>query len=835
MKVPSMLKLNKVLPWSTRFSHSLSVILIPFLIMFFLQVPWAQEAERVTPTPLPGNIVPVPTGEALINVFVDGREYFDTSANLDNDAPFLKVSVLKEMFGPSLAPGPFTEIFGVVLSLLEWAGPEDLKAAGINTTWDMSKLSYTISIPSSMATLRELDFSPVYTAPGKQLFKPSFLSSAINLSSSSDIKFSSGTSFSQDLYIDGLIKIWDIALEGGGSFSWTPPQTSIALNKARAVYDIPAIGGRLLAGKVSADGISYQSEPEIWGLSLGSLYQFSRYDRRASPSVTFTLDKPSSVRIMINGLAVRAMKLDQGKYRIFDLPFASGLNTLEIHVTDDTGMEKILKPPEAYIAAEDGILVSGQSEYGFAAGVGYESPDQPFASANFRLGLDYKITMSAFAQGNIRSFLGGLTIMGGTDIGIISAAAASVIAWDGRAIPYSYAANFKYQISIPSKPDFPNISVMTEFVSEGFTPPLPSAVAVEANDAHFSVTGSVGGNIGNVFFYSVSTAWERTFGVPLVDISTSNLNFGYNTGKGVSLSLNTGLTFKSNSQPNLSISITAYIKPKQRPNASMSFTQSADSQNLISYTDQLGGTGGFDAGIQLYNILPGSSERKMVSSSLRKLTGFGDFSLSGGLNYGGSAATVDGSISMDATTALVFADGIFAISRPLYDSFVILVPDESVGSKKVTLTATSSGTATAIKMPSVLPVSSYQQSIARAEFPDADADVVATIPESVLTTKYRSGIVYKVGLQKQHFVTGRLVNQVGKPYAYIVGDVFNPGGIQVESIFTYEDGTFQIYATEPGEYRIEWPRGIGISYIDIPKEAADTIELGDITASGSKE
>jgi len=79
------------------------------------------------------------------------------------------------------------------------------------------------------------------------------------------------------------------------------------------------------------------------------------------------------------------------------------------------------------------------------------------------------------------------------------------------------------------------------------------------------------------------------------------------------------------------------------------------------------------------------------------------------------------------------------------------------------------------------------------------------------------------------------VNQAGRPYTYIEEDVFASGGTRVESIFPYENDNFQIYATEPGECRIEGPQGIGISYIDIPKEAANTIELGDIDANGSKE
>jgi len=82
-----------------------------------------------SPMPLDHNIKPVPEGEALITLYINGVRYGDIECRIDTDNPFLSVPALKESLKDYLSPEQFELVFSVILSRLEWAGFDDLAAA----------------------------------------------------------------------------------------------------------------------------------------------------------------------------------------------------------------------------------------------------------------------------------------------------------------------------------------------------------------------------------------------------------------------------------------------------------------------------------------------------------------------------------------------------------------------------------------------------------------------------------------------------------------------------------------------------------------------------------
>ncbi len=838
MRVPSVRSLNKKLSILHPCYRSLVIGIVAFLLYSGIVTTVSSQSPVKQPiVPFETNISPVPTQDALINISVNGKEFGNVEAKLENEAPFLKKTSLEEMFSTSLTSDHFNRIFRVQFSRLEWIGDADLHAVGLFTSWDLSTLLYRISVPIEFATLQEVDFSPPIKYTGKEYFTKSFLSSVLNLSGNADGSFATGSNtFSGNFDADGLIKVWDLAIEGSASVTLSNSQISISLSKARLLYDVPAAQGRLVAGKVIGEGIAYQSKPELIGVTLGSLYIFSNYDRSSAPSIAFMLEEPSKVRILINGIPVRIMSLDRGKYRIFDLPFSSGLNTVELQIADSTGIETWLRPASQYIAAEGGILVSGQSEFGISAGVGYEEPDEPFVSGFFRHGLDYRVSYSIFGQADTRSVLAGGALIAGLPIGIFTAEASAVYAWDERSIPFSYAANLRYQIAIPSKPNFPNTAITAEYFSSNFFPPNPTDTLPIDSDARARVSVSISGTFNKFFVYSLSSSWNRVFKTPASDLIDINASMGYSTNNGISISLNSHVSIDPREgNTTLTLGVSAVTRIPRKPNASLSFIQYGDGLNTVSYTDKINLFGDTEFTLQGQNLVIGSLDRKRISSNLRKSLDFADITFNGGLNYGGATNSLDGSISLRASTALAYADGTIALSRPLYDSFVIVLPEADAKNQKTTLSTTSSGSVTTRAFPVALSLASYRQALARVDFPEADANLVASIPESLLMPKYRSGIVYRVGIEKHIFVIGRLVDQGLKPYAYIAGDVFDGRNALVESVFTYEDGSFQAFNLEIGAYRIEWPASIGSSSLTIPETAEGNFDLGNIVAERSEE
>lgn len=807
-----------------------------FFFTAILLVNFAAAQESLSFPLLPQNVVPVPSQDAIVNVSVNDTLYGDLEAKLDTAQPFLRKEVLSELLKPTMDPRVFSVIFEQSFSRLQWIGAQDLAAVGISVTWDLGILTYRIIIPTLYITLRQLDFSPNLRQTGKRSLSNAQFSAVLNVSGGVEAFFAPGSITSTEiLNLDGLINLWGIALEGICTLSWNPGAFSLSLDKARAIYDLPIAGGRLMAGIIEGEGISFQTRPELLGLSFGSLYVFSKYDRASSPSIAFSLDANSTIKIMLNGYPVRMMRLTRGKYRIFDLPFSSGLNTLELYITDDTGVDKLLKPSNRYIASETGILVGGQSEYGFSAGVGYDNPEQPYASAFFRYGLDYRLTFSLFTQADLRSALVGGTLIAGTAIGTFSAEAAGIMAWDSRPNPFTYAGTLRYMISIPSQPRFPGFSLTANYVSADFIPPEPVSELADGNEARLRIDTDISGKIGKNFFYGASASWARTFSSPIADSMTFSLNVSYGTDQGFAVGANSLVTINAKGEVIPALSLLAYIVPQTRQNARINVYQTGTGQNSIAVSDSLNLLGGIDVSVQGQNLALGSSDRTRFVASARKQLDIADTTLSGSFNFGGSEGDMDGSVSVKAASAVAFAEGGLAISKPLYDAFVIFIPDKSVRGQKATLTTSSAGAASSTGLPIALPLPSYRETTARIDFPESAANIIADTPETVLYPTYRSGIAYRVGMMKQLVVSGRLVAEDGKPYAYVAGDILDEEGIVRESVFTYEDGTFVAYTISEGTYRISWPAGIGVSSITVPGEAEEFFDLGDIVAKTAEE
>jgi len=117
------------------------------------------------------------------------------------------------------------------------------------------------------------------------------------------------------------------------------------------------------------------------------------------------------------------------------------------------------------------------------------------------------------------------------------------------------------------------------------------------------------------------------------------------------------------------------------------------------------------------------------------------------------------------------------------------------------------------------------------DFPEADADVSATMPQMAISSGYRTGFLYKAGLEKRFYVTGRLVDATGAPLAYKAGDVKKSDGTYLDQTFTDETGFFQIYGLSPGKYIVLWPEDVGVSNLTLSDAPTGTLELGDVIAA----
>lgn len=787
---------------------------------------YAQEAAK-SPG-LEKNIREVPQTPGLVTLTINGEPYGDIEVRIEAADPFVRVDFLKENLGPMMSAQYRFLVFDVILLKLEWAGIEDLAAAGIKGVWDPDSLVYAINVPASYSDRRNIDFNARIVSNVDQVFKRAVISGVINVDGSADFRFEDG-GFAYPLSIeaDGVLNIAGWAIEGDLGFVYSNDILTSYNNTSRIVHDFPGIGGRLSGGRVTGSGISFQARPELYGVSLESEAVFSKYDRQDAPSVAFTVDRPAIVKIYANGILIRTSKMSAGNYRLFDLPLGYGLNVLEVHIDDGSGMVQILKTKQPYLSVETGLLIAGETEYGASAGVGIIETDQPFASFYYRHGLTYDLTASLFGQANMKSAMAGSSFTYGSQIGAISGALALVSAWDGRSELLSGAANLGYRFNFAAKKRVPTFSLFVEYTSLGFLSPQPTDT-VTTPESVIRLSSQVGASLGAQASTGISATWGRTLSGTQSDIVSVSTNFAARLSRSTSANLSISYDFETAEDPDFSATLSLGMYDPQKGNRRSAYSIAEDGTSSVSLNDRLSMLGGTNVGIDLANPIGGLDEQSSVTLGANASSSFGDIEMSSIVRYGGSTGTVSEVLSVDVSTALAFADGVFAFSRRIPDSFVLFSPESSAKGIPLSFSLDGGQALLTESWPRATPLSSYHRVDASMDFPEADADIVATVPRSVIETTYRSGVLYKAGLSRQYMVTGLVLDPSGKALEYIMGEIFDATGRIVGNTFTDEAGVFQVYGLTPGVYTIKWGTEEDTTVFTLKDDADGIIDLGQV-------
>lgn len=813
-------------------SRSIAILLLALVALSAAGAQAALPGQSAMPPVLETNIEPVPETEAPVTLYVNDRLIGDVEVRIDMDNPFLRKAMLRRLLEPYLSPAQMERIFGMTFSLLEWLGPKDLELVGFRTRWDMETLSYYIETPGEYTALREIDFSPEQKVIADRWLKPSPVAGVINFNLGCQLRVTdAGFATPLSLSATGLLNLWSVAVEYGANMNYSNSTMSAAFSGVRAVYDIPAIEGRLFAGMVGTEGTGYQSRPEIYGLTLVSIPYFSRYDKNYAPSVRFTLEKASMVRMKLNGAVIRILKLDKGNYRIYDIPFAYGLNEIELEVEDvaKTDGTLIYRPLTRFVATESGLLVAGKADYAVSVGLGRLPPYEPLASLSVRYGVLSGLTVGLNLQADKRSLLSGLSFIAGTDIGGLSGNAALLTAWDGRTTPLSFAGDLDYSLQISYRKNAPSLGLSFGYTGRGFSAPQPSSIPTET-DASIKAGARLSTMMSQRSSIGFSANWNRRLGTTPTDSTTIACNLGTYSNKNTSFSISAGMELTSNRPPRPSLVLSFSATDPATSMRRISYSQSAQGEGTLYYSDTIPVGKGIGYSVQANNLLGTGSNPGTISVSSGISSQYFMLSGSAGAIYGGASGKPAGSLNLNLSTALSFAGGALAVSKPLYDAFVIFAPDRSTRGNAVSFKVESGSTQITRGWPIAAPLSSYRKVVASMDFPEANADVMATLPQAGLAPKYRSGFLYRGGLERLLYVTGRLLGSDGRPVALVAGDVLREDGSFFDQTFTDDDGNFQIYGLVPGTYRIVWPETVGVSTMVLPRESNGLVELGDILA-----
>lgn len=802
--------------------------------MFFANAAWAQQAEqarsddRTSTTPTPPRINP--TGHDIhltLPLRESGRIIGQITARLGaDDSIAVKASDLSAIVRPIVRPEIAAKIesSGDADGMVNAAG---LQQAGIELRFDSQAIELEIEMPSSTRAPVQLDLVGAGVPTGEGYPQDSFFSTALNYRASFDYVHESSsrpTGFNAPIVDFQLLgRVGALGYENEFFYDDRVADT-VVRQGSRLIYDEPTHFRRWTAGDLFVEATAFQSTPDIAGLSISHLaYDFPSFESaQIRGRQTFSLERPSTVDVQVNGQSVTQLRLHPGFYDLRNFPFESGANDVQLLVQDDTGGRQVLQFDYFY----DGTLLApNEREYYAAAGIrsNLEADqrdyftDEPLFSGFYRQGLSDRLTLGANLQAAKHARDGGIEATFAPSVGVIYA---NFGVSDIDGVGKGYAARADYRISYRSKALLPRTF----------------AISLEARSDHF---GSIESTIDphNPYLYTAALRYSRAVSSSL----SVNAGFTYSaprrqndsagsasTGLSWVLSAATRVDFTANyDHRSDGDEVSGFVFLRHRFGPRQEVSASYDSRNDLSDLNYSylspGGIGSVGASVDLSHHVGGANGQASVTYSAARA----DLELAHNVNTDDDNAIVSQTTSLRAQGALAFASGKFALGHTVSDAFVILSPHASLHGAQIQVGDLASNTITAESGalgPALVNVSAYDPAVIAYSVPDAPVGYDLGLSSVTVFPARHSGYEVTVGSVNNVIAVGNLLDRAGQPVVLQSGEVINidnPNAHAIE-IFTNRQGRFGASGLAPGRWRIRILTGEPLQYDLVVAPNGDT-------------
>lgn len=176
----------------------------------------------------------------------------------------------------------------------------------------------------------------------------------------------------------------------------------------RARYDFHDTASAIELGDVVSQGFSWTRAYRMGGIKFGKDYSL-RPDLVTYPVPSFngSAEVPTSLSLLINGIAVQQSELLPGPYVVESLPFVNGSGQATLVVQDIMGRNVQLERP-FYVSRK--LLAPGMNDYSLALGVfrsgfGQDSADyggKAVLTGYYRQGLSRYVTLGGYFESDTR-------------------------------------------------------------------------------------------------------------------------------------------------------------------------------------------------------------------------------------------------------------------------------------------------------------------------------------------------------------------------------------------------------------------------------------------------
>ena len=741
---------------------------------------------------------------------------------------------------PVLSPERITSLQATFGSLA-FIPTEQLAPLGIKVRYDPETIGLVIAIPADARAARNLSILRSRELNAGDFTAPARISGYINFRNFADYTWS-GSSKGFDgpsSLIDSAIRVGGVVLENEARLDFgSSRQKTFVREGTRLVYDDRNRLIRFSAGDEIPIGRGFVGSAQVFGVGAQRIYSIIDPLRQVQPrgDRSFTLTRPSTVETLINGRQVRQIRLDPGTYNVSDFPFVQGSNDIQFRIQDDGGSTQTLSFSQYY---DRTLLANGLTEFAVYAGVfapfnssgrDYQF-DEPAASGWFRRGISDVWT--AGANFNIRKNGGAAgfesvlaTAFGtlGTDLAVST----------NKGLGTGFAGNVTIQKTFGGyESRARSLSASAEYRSPKFS--TPGAFFVD-NRFSWSLSASYSQSVGDRQFVSLTGNYQIARGV-LDNEYSARATYGYTINSRLSLTVDGTYEQRNLFGREYGVRASLLVRLGRRSSAIAEIDTRSERARIGYQTSSGEGVGSFTASADLdvgRNDVGGSGG--ITYQANRAELGINHNTL-----YSFNGQSIDSQrTSLRVGTALVFADGKLGLSRPIFDSFAMVAPHNSLNGADVYID----------------PREQYYNAKSGTFGPAIDPDLSAYIPRTLtydvpnaptgydlgassvrVLPPYRGGYLVIAGSAYSVTAVGSLLDPNGQAVSLLAGRATEVGVSNAQSvtIFTNRTGRFGMTGLRAGKWRIDMPTEPPTSVvIDIPEGELGVVRLGTVKLGDAK-
>lgn len=689
---------------------------------------------------------------------------------------------------------------------------EDLAPLGYGLAYDPRTISLRVDLPAGVRPIQDFRLAGRDDARIGRFIEPARTSAYLNARGAFDYvhQGSQDTGFTDPLILlDGAARFRGVVFESEGSYQGGD-DASLRREGSRFVYDDFARTARYTLGDLRPVSRGFAGGAPVSGISVLRSYSVLEPTRNVQPvgNQVFSVVRPSTVEAFINGRSVRQVRLQPGTYNLQDIPFTQGANDVRLVITDDAGGQDVLEFSQFF---DRTLLEPGLSEFGASLGVSsrfaqgsrdYDA-DRPIFLGFYRRGLNERFTVGGNANIQKDGAVLGAEGVWASPIGTVGADLA-VSEVDRAGSGYAF-----------------NMSFQRVFAAESGAGRSLS-FAFETRSPEFSVPGiSDFDFVPNPFEYELSTGYSQSLGeaqfvaVDVRHAAGRALNPDFDTVRGLygwTINSRTNLVAEASyenrfgeSEYGLRVGLTFRLGDRSNLRGEID----TRSQGVrVGYNTSRGeGVGSLSASIdaQISEDVVGlnaslAQTRNRFDAAIAHLTSY---------NIDGNSIS-DQRTSLRAAGAIVYADGVFGLSRPVFDGFAVVAPHETLRGRTILIDPREGYYSARSDLfgPPVEPsLTAFSERTFTYDVPDAPtgydlgSGTVRTFPP------YKAGYLVIVGSDYSVTAVGRLIDSNGDPISLLAGEAFEvdrpdrPGVV----LFTNRTGRFGAQGLRPGRWRVVMP------------------------------